>query len=187
MGVFCQIMADTEQEATWKFKLVLLGDPAVGKTSLVYRFIENRFRTDYKSTLGVNLLKKDVVCDGKLISLQIWDLGGQQSFRSLRKLYLEGSNGGLLIFDMTNPKSFEDIEEWLNDFKKMRGDQPLILIGNKSDLTDKIAVQKEVAKKYAEENKLDLIITSAKSGEGVEEAFLDLTKDILSIAIQNIY
>lgn len=179
-------MTETDSEAQFKFKLVLLGNPAVGKTSLVYRFIENRFRTDYKSTLGVNLLKKDVICDGKMISLQIWDLGGQESFRSLRKLYLEGSHGGLLIFDMTNPKSFEDIEEWLGDFKKVRGELPLILIGNKFDLVDSIKVQKETAEKYAQDKNLDLVITSAKTGEGVNQAFIDLTGSLIEIALHNI-
>ena len=89
-------------------KICLLGEAAVGKTSLVYRSIENKFRDNYKSTLGVNLLKKDMVLDDYGgVSCQIWDLGGQESFRSLRKLYLEGANGALVIFDTTKRKTFE--------------------------------------------------------------------------------
>ncbi|MHA1689496.1 MAG: Rab family GTPase [Promethearchaeota archaeon] len=175
-----------EIEPNFKFKIVILGNPGVGKTSLVYRFIENKFRGDYKSTLGVNLLKKDVEYNGKMISLQIWDLGGQNSFRSLRKLYLEGSHGGFLVFDLTNKKSFEDIPEWMADFKKIRGELPLILIGNKRDLTESIQVEDGQVEEFAKAHNLTLYITSAKTGESVEDAFLELTKSILELTITNI-
>ncbi|MFX1313232.1 MAG: Rab family GTPase, partial [Promethearchaeota archaeon] len=90
------------EDNKWIIKITLLGEKNVGKTSLVYRFIEKKFRESYKATLGVNLLKKDLEIDGYGgVSAQIWDLGGQESFKSLRSLYLEGANGALIIFDMT--------------------------------------------------------------------------------------
>jgi len=161
-------------------KTVLLGEAGVGKTSLVYRFIENKFRENYKSTLGVNLLKKDLEVEGYGgVSSQIWDLGGQESFRSLRKLYLEGANGGLVIFDLTDKKSFDKLNDWLESFRTARGEQPLLLIGNKSDLENQVKITESEAKKYAKENKMDLILTSAKTGQNVEEAFIKLNKRIL--------
>ncbi|MHA1490701.1 MAG: Rab family GTPase [Promethearchaeota archaeon] len=162
-------------------KICLLGEANVGKTSLVYRFVENKFRENYKSTLGVNLLKKDLLLEeyGK-VSAQIWDLGGQESFKSLRKLYLEGANGALLIFDTTNKKTFEKLNEWIESFRDARGtDKPLILIGNKIDLKDKISVSEKESIEFAEKNKTKLILTSAKTGNNVENAFLELLLGIL--------
>jgi len=166
------------EEPKWVIKMTLLGEKNVGKTSLVYRFIENKFRENYKATLGVNLLKKDMDINGG-VSAQIWDLGGQESFRSLRKLYLEGANGGLVIFDLTDRNSFDKLNEWIESFKNTRGEQPLLLIGNKSDLENKIKITDKEASQYAQNNNMDLILTSAKTGKNVEEAFIKLTKRIL--------
>jgi len=162
-------------------KLVLLGEANVGKTSLVYRFIENKFRENYKSTLGVNLLKKDMEIDEYGgVSAQIWDLGGQESFKSLRQLYLEGANGALLVYDMTSKKSFEKLNEWVQSFREARDDAPIILIGNKSDLKKQIKITESESGEYANANNMVLIITSAKTGQNVEQAFVKLTKHILN-------
>ncbi len=167
-------------ERNYIVKICLLGEANVGKTSLVYRFIENKFRDNYKATLGVNLLKKDTTIEGYGgATAQIWDLGGQESFRSLRRLYLEGANGGLIIFDMTNRTSFEKLNDWISSFKKARGNEPIILIGNKSDLVKQIKVSKEEAQEFAKSLGMELIITSAKTGDFVESAFKDLIKVIL--------
>jgi len=167
-------------------KICLLGEANVGKTSLVYRFIEDKFRENYKSTLGVNLLKKDMnITDYGNVSAQIWDLGGQESFKSLRKLYLEGANGACLVYDMTNQKSFEKLGEWIQSFRDARGDAPMVLIGNKSDLESQIKVNENDSLKFAKENNLSLIITSAKTGQNVEEAFEELTKRVLDNISEN--
>ncbi len=168
------------EENKWVIKITLLGEKNVGKTSLVYRFIENKFRENYKATLGVNLLKKDMDIGGYGgVSAQIWDLGGQESFKSLRSLYLEGANGALVIFDMTDTNSFERLDEWIQDFRSARGDAPIILIGNKSDLKNQIKITEKEASEFTKTNTMELIITSAKTGENVENAFIQLTKTIL--------
>jgi len=172
-------------EANYIVKICLLGEANVGKTSLVYRFIENKFRGNkfrgnYKSTLGVNLLKKDMkIEEFGDVSAQIWDLGGQESFKSLRKLYLEGANGALVIYDSTKRSSFEKLYDWIQDFKDARGDEPMLLIGNKSDLSDNILIEDSEAMELAQNYNMEFISTSAKTGENVEEAFLRVIKTIL--------
>ena len=168
-------------ESNYIIKICILGEANVGKTSLVYRFIENKFRGNYKSTLGVNLLKKDMKIEGfGDVSAQIWDLGGQESFRSLRKLYLEGANGALVIYDCTKRSSFEKLEDWILDFKEAREDEPLILIGNKTDLTDSIKVQESEGLELAKRYNMEFIPTSAKTGSNVESAFKEIIKIILN-------
>ncbi|MHA1149661.1 MAG: Rab family GTPase [Promethearchaeota archaeon] len=168
-------------ERKFIIKICLLGEASVGKTSLVYRYLENRFRDNYKSTLGVNLLKKDMDVEGYgKISAQIWDLGGQESFRSLRKLYLEGANGAFVIYDMTQRKTFEKLTEWINSFKDARGEQPLILIGNKSDLKEQLKITEKEAEGFAKKHKMEWIFTSAKTGENVEKSFIILATKILN-------
>ena len=168
------------EERKYIIKVCLLGEANVGKTSLLYRYIENKFIDNYKATLGVNLLKKEANIEGYgLITIQIWDLGGQESFKSLRKLYLEGANGALIIFDMTKSKTFEKLSDWVGDFKEARGEQPILLVGNKTDLIDNIKVNENEASDFANKHGMEFIKTSAKTGENVEVAFLNLIKVIL--------
>ena len=128
----------------------------------------------------MNLLKKEANIEGYgLITIQIWDLGGQESFKSLRKLYLEGANGALIIFDMTKSKTFEKLSDWVGDFKDARGEQPILLVGNKTDLIENIKVNENEASDFASKHGMEFIKTSAKTGENVEVAFLNLIKVIL--------
>lgn len=168
-----------DTEPNYIIKICLLGEANVGKTSLVYRFIENKFRESYKSTLGVNLLKKDLSFkEYGEITAQIWDLGGQESFRSLRRLYLEGANGALLIYDCTQKKTFEKLHDWIQDFRNARGDAPVLLIGNKIDL-ENVKVSQDEIKDFTKDYHVKFLSTSAKTGSNVEEAFTEITKTIL--------
>lgn len=162
-------------------KLVLLGEAGVGKTSLIYRFIEQRFSTDFKSTLGVNLLKRVVDIDGNDVTCSIWDLGGQEAYKKLRKLYLDGASGALVVYDVTSLESFEKLNDWLSSFREIRGDQPALLIGNKIDLEKRRKVTTEDAQAYADENNyIEFIEASAKTGENVETAFKNLIRKALN-------
>ncbi len=170
--------------ADYVLKICLLGDGSVGKTSLVYRYIENRFSRDFKSTLGVNLLKKRVNLeaefDGKVASLQIWDLGGQSAYRKLRKLYLEGSQGALIVFDVTAQSSFDSLDEWIKSLIEIRGDSvPMIIIGNKIDLEGQRVISQAQAVEFSKKFNSKYIETSAATGEKVEDAFKDLIMQIV--------
>ena len=133
----------------FKFKICLLGEINVGKTSLVYRFIENKFREDFRGTIGVNILQKNIIEENKEITAHIWDLGGHESFKTLRKIYLEGSSGALLIYDVTERETFEKLTDWIEGFIEVRGEHPFVLIGNKSDLTEQIKVKESEAIQFA--------------------------------------
>jgi len=173
-------------KSSYIIKICLLGEANVGKTSLVYRFIENKFRGNYKSTLGVNLLKKDMnIKEFGDVSTQLWDLGGQESFRSLRKLYLEGANGALVIYDCTKRSSYEKLEDWILDFKEARGNEPILLIGNKTDLTDAIKVQESEGVELAKRFNMEFMPTSAKTGSNVESAFMEIIKKILKKSLDS--
>ena len=169
------------------FKIVILGNAAVGKTSLINRFCENQFLDDYKPTLGANIIRKDVDIDGKDVNTKIrlimWDLAGQEKYSVIRSMYFQGCEGALLVYDVSRYNTFESIKsKWLRDFKKyIRKEGVYILIGNKTDLTDQRVVPTEKGKDLAENIEASHFLeTSAKMGENIEEAFLLLVKQILS-------
>jgi small GTP-binding protein len=169
------------------FKIVILGNAAVGKTSLINQFVENAFREDYKPTLGANIIRKDVDIDGEdahtKIRLIMWDLAGQEKYSVIRSMYFQGCEGALLVYDVTRYNTFDSIKsKWLRDFKKyIRKEGVYILIGNKTDLSDQRVVPTEKGKDLAENIQASHFIeTSAKMGENIEEAFLLLVKQILS-------
>lgn len=162
------------------FKICLLGEPEVGKTTLVYRYIHNKFTEELASTLGVNILRKNVELEGYYkITVQIWDLGGQDFYKFLRNDYLKGGMGALVIFDLTRKNTFSKVHEWIKDFYTICGSQPILLVGSKNDLTEKIEVDYDQAELLAKNNDMNFIVTSAKSGENVENAFTELIEEIL--------
>ena len=167
------------------YKIVILGDAAVGKTSLINQFVEGSFSEDYKPTLGANIIRKDVnlkKLDVK-VRLIIWDLAGQEKYRVVRSMYFQGCQGALLVYDVTRYNTLESINnKWLKDYKKhVKKKGAFILIGNKTDLQDQIAVPTEKGKELATKIKAsDFIETSARLGENIEEAFSLLVNQILS-------
>ena len=170
---------------SWVFKILLLGDSAVGKTTMIKRFIENEFKEDYKETLGVNIVRKLINLEelNSKVSLLIWDIAGQERYEERRKFYYEGCVGALLVYDITRYSSFEHIEiKWLRHYKEhMEKDIPLILIGNKDDLEDQRYISKEDAEKFSNKiGAIEFIETSAKTGHRVNFAFIELIKSILN-------
>jgi Ras-related protein Rab-11A len=166
------------------FKIVVLGDAAVGKTSLINMYIEQSFSEDYKPTLGANIIRKDVHVDNINASVRLimWDLAGQEKYNVIRSMYFQGCVGALLVYDVTRHNTFETIDsKWLKDFKKyVKKEGTYILIGNKIDLNEERVVSKEEGENYAKQiDASDFIETSAKYGENVEQAFTNLVNQIL--------
>jgi len=172
-------------------KVALLGDPAVGKTSLINQYIQHRFKEDYQPTLGVNLVVKKLKIETLNLSakLVLWDIAGQSKYDLSRAMFFQGCLGALFVYDATRQSTFKNIEtKWLRDLQKYSEKKPAyILIGNKIDLEESIAVPTEEGKKLADKMKAsDFIETSAKNGENVEEAFIKLVFQVLqNIGVNN--
>jgi Ras-related protein Rab-11A len=134
------------------FKVIVVGDAAVGKTSLMYRFVHGTFQKDYKMTIGVNFATKLLRLEnGTNVKLSIWDTAGQERFHFLLPSYYDGSSGGMIVFDVTRRESFQNLPKWLDQVRGKVNNIPLLLVGNKADLGDLRAVQTEEAKQFAQQ------------------------------------
>ena len=126
--------------SSFKLKVLLTGAAAVGKTSLVQRFIKNRFAANYKLTVGVDILTKDVnFRENEIATLSIWDIGGQQRFEFIRSTFYKGAAGALLVFDLTREQTYIETRKWLTEIRQFsQADIPFVLIGNKVDLVEDV-------------------------------------------------
>ncbi|KAJ8347808.1 hypothetical protein SKAU_G00263970 [Synaphobranchus kaupii] len=170
-------------EAIWiyQFRLIVIGDSTVGKSCLLRRFTEGKFTDISDPTVGVDFFARLVEIEpGKRIKLQLWDTAGQERFRSITRSYYRNSVGGLLVFDLTNRRSFEHLKDWLEEAKMHV--QPFqivfLLVGHKCDLVQLRQVSREEAEKVALAFGMKYIETSAKGTVNVEESFTLLTRDI---------
>ncbi|MFX1499952.1 MAG: GTP-binding protein [Promethearchaeota archaeon] len=156
-------------------KLILCGDNQVGKTSLIRRYVENKFEQDYISTIGVQISKKTVNLSEKTkLNFIIWDIGGQvQQMAPYRAKFYNGANAAFIVLDRTRLDALKSIERWYNDIKKsISRNIPIVIVGNKSDLVDELVVSEEELKKVAKQFGFHYIITSALTGENVNDSFL---------------
>ena len=156
-------------------KIVILGHFGVGKTSLIRRFTDNEFKSDYKATIGVQVRKKDVEINGNIVSLVIWDLEGTPCISETRRSYLLGSSGFIYVFDLSRPETYENILSDKAYLKENYGNIPVVIVGNKKDLVEMETMAVFFKSRYIDIN----TFTSAKTGNGVNEAFSDLSELIL--------
>jgi len=164
------------EEYDYLFKSIVVGDGGVGKTALTLRFSKGFFTEDYKMTIGVDFHVKTISIDtfeGPIkCKLQLWDTGGQERFSSIRPMYYRGSLGTILVFDLTNSASFEHLPQWIEEVRaNIKADIPVLLVGNKSDLTDIRAVSVEEINNFTRDFNLYYMETSAKTGDGVGDCF----------------
>ena len=161
------------------FKIVLIGDTSVGKTNILSKYLSNEFDPDSKATVGVEFGTKDFKIENNIVKVQIWDTAGQERYRSITNAYYKGAKGSLLVYDITNPKTFESLDKWLSDLKT-NGEEKIsiILVGNKTDLEDQRKISIEQGKEKAEFYKLAFIETSALNGNNIEKAFSELITDV---------
>uniref|UniRef100_A0A1I7UBQ3 Ras-related protein Rab-21 n=1 Tax=Caenorhabditis tropicalis TaxID=1561998 RepID=A0A1I7UBQ3_9PELO len=172
----------TEQKS-FKFKVVLLGEGCVGKSSLVLRFVENKFSSRHLSTIQASFQSKTINIDDCKAELHIWDTAGQEKYHALGPIYYRGSNGVLLVFDITDRRSFEKVKNWVLEIKTCLGKSAEILIvGNKTDLEDERKIARQDAEAYAETEGAIYMETSAQDNIGISEAFEALTAKMLDRA-----
>jgi small GTP-binding protein len=162
-------------------KICTVGASAVGKTSLLARFVNSIFQETYLTTIGVKIDKKMVNLAGQDVMLMLWDLAGEDEFAQVQTRYLRGASGYLLVVDRTRPDTLETAFTLKARIDKELGELPCILIFNKSDLVDEIKIDKSEVDRQAHSG-FAVMETSAKTGQGVEEAFLSLTKKLLNKA-----
>ena len=163
------------------FKFLVIGAAGTGKSCLLHQFIESQYKEDSSHTIGVEFGSKIVPVGGRTVKLQIWDTAGQERFRSVTRSYYRGAAGALLTYDITNRESFNCLTNWLTDARTLASPQIVILmVGNKKDLEDEREVTFLEASRFAQENGLMFLETSAKTGQCVEEAFLQCSKNILA-------
>ena len=174
--------AEEQGEFDYRFKIIIAGDPAVGKTSTVLRFTRNAFTRTYLPTIGTNISEKTLHFDNKRFQLIIWDVAGQSKFSTMRQHCYKGADAVVFIFDLTHPESFNSIPEWYTDIQKSIGNQRLhgFLIGNKNDLKEEREVNSEMAQNMASKLGLTYFETSALTGENIDRMFSELTKTILN-------
>ncbi len=173
------------EEFDYQKKVCLLGDPAVGKTSLIRRFVEDTFDDHYISTIGTNVMSKIVnlyipkTGESTKIKLMIWDIAGQKNISDIHASYYRGVEGALIVCDITRNNTLEHLPDWIYQFRKLTNNAAFVTLVNKSDLTHLKKIDAEEAKNIAESWKSHYFPTSAKTGDGVENAFHTLCFEIM--------
>ncbi|KAF7129753.1 ras-related protein Rab11D [Rhododendron vialii] len=173
---------DASQKIDYVFKVVLIGDSAVGKSQILARFARNEFSLDSKATIGVEFQTRTLVIQHKSVKAQIWDTAGQERYRAVTSAYYRGAVGAMLVYDITKRQTFEHIPRWLEELRAHADKNiVIILIGNKTDLENLRAVPTEDAKEFAEKEGLFFMETSALEATNVETAFVTVLTEIFNI------
>ncbi|KAL9131740.1 MAG: hypothetical protein Q9217_000415 [Psora testacea] len=161
------------------FKLLLIGDSGVGKSCLLLRFADDTYTESYISTIGVDFKIRTIELDGKTVKLQIWDTAGQERFRTITSSYYRGAHGICVVYDVTDMDSFNNVKQWLQEIDRYATEGVnKLLVGNKSDMSDKKVVEYTVAKEFADSLGIPFLETSAKNASNVEQAFLTMARQI---------
>lgn len=168
-----------QSEYDYLFKLLLIGDSGVGKSCLLLRFADDTYTESYISTIGVDFKIRTIELDAKTIKLQIWDTAGQERFRTITSSYYRGAHGIIVVYDTTDLESYNNVKQWLHEIDRYANDNVnKLLVGNKSDLSSKRAIEFGHAQEYAESLGIEFIETSAKNATNVEKAFMMMAAQI---------
>eukprot|EP00056_Hartaetosiga_gracilis_P019803 m.16057 g.16057 ORF g.16057 m.16057 type:complete len:204 (-) comp7947_c0_seq1:284-895(-) len=166
-------------EYDYLFKLLLIGDSGVGKSCLLLRFADDTYTETYISTIGVDFKIRTIELDGKTIKLQIWDTAGQERFRTITSSYYRGAHGIIVVYDVTDKDSFDNVKQWLQEIDRYACENVnKLLVGNKSDLANKKVVDFTTAKEFADSIGIPFLETSAKNATNVEQAFTTMAAEI---------
>lgn len=161
------------------FKLLIIGDSGVGKSSLLMRFADSTFTGSFITTIGVDFKIRTIVVNNERVKLQIWDTAGQERFRTITSTYYRGTHGVLVVYDVTNGETFANIQRWLKEIDQNCDVVNRILVGNKDDNLEKKIVCTEDAQKFADQVGIKLFETSAKDNKNVDEMFMAITEQVL--------
>ncbi|KAG5866699.1 hypothetical protein JTB14_018606 [Gonioctena quinquepunctata] len=156
------------------FKLLIIGDSGVGKSSLLLRFSDNTFTGSYITTIGVDFKIKTVNVNGQKVKLQIWDTAGQERFRTITSTYYRGTHGVIVVYDVTNGESFANVKRWLHEIEQNCDLVNKVLVGNKNDTPERKVVLTEDAQCFPDTMNIQLFETSAKDNINVEKCSLQL-------------
>ena len=167
-------------EPTITFKILTIGESGVGKTCVLRRFVENKFLKNHLATIGIDFKTKTLNIYNQEIKLKIWDTAGQERFRNITTQYYKGADGIVLVYDVTEESSYDKIRDWMEQIlsNTTQDEIGLVLLGNKCDMNPR-TVTVEMGNKMAEDLKISYFETSALTGQGINEAFEKLTKDIM--------
>ena len=163
------------------YKILLLGDSTVGKTCFLLRYTDDTFLDLHMATIGLDYrLKTMILDDHKIVKVQLWDTAGQDKFRAITRNYYKGARGIILMYDVTNEKSYENIKKWINEIKEEISEKvTIVLIANKIDNLGERKISKEQGEKLANEYSVPFFETSAKTGQGVNESVFFLVQKII--------
>ena len=163
------------------YKILLLGDSTVGKTCFLLRYTDDTFLDVHMATIGLDYrLKTMILNDQKIVKVQLWDTAGQDKFRAITRNYYKGAKGIILIYDVTNIKSYENIKKWINEIKEEISENvTIVLIGNKIDNENQRKISKEQGEKLANDYNVTFFETSAKTGQGINESVFYLVQKIV--------
>ncbi|XP_046841209.1 ras-related protein Rab-35-like [Xenia sp. Carnegie-2017] len=162
------------------FKLLIIGDSGVGKSSLLLRFADNTFTGTYITTIGVDFKIRTIEINGEKIKLQIWDTAGQERFRTITSTYYRGTHGVIVVYDVTSAETFVNVKRWLHEIEQNCDDVARVLVGNKNDCPEKKVVITEDATNFSQQIGIKMFETSAKDNINVEAVFTEITKDVLA-------
>ncbi|KAL4447022.1 hypothetical protein ABPG74_013874 [Tetrahymena malaccensis] len=169
-----------QQDYDYAFKIAITGSSSVGKSSLMMRFTDDVFNVTLIPTIGVDFKIRSFTVDNKIVKLNIWDTAGQERFDAIIKAYYKGIHACIIVFDLTDRQTFQDVYKWFDKCKQSaKNEVKQILVGNKADLTEQRAVSYEEASNLAQELDMEYIETSAKSKQNVDQCFLQLTQDLI--------
>ena len=168
-----------------KCQLLIIGNSIVGKTSILKKYTSKQFNENYLATVGLDFFTKDETIDNKIIRIKIWDTAGQERYKAITKCFFQRAQGIIIVFDVTNRKSFDDLKIWIDSINSQSQltedleNMPIIIIGNKIDIPKRV-IDKETAMNFAKEQNFDYYETSAKTGEGVDNAIRELVKKVMA-------
>ncbi len=173
-------MSSSYRDYDYLFKILVIGDSGVGKSCILLRFVDNSFAETYISTIGVDFRIRTIEMDGKSIKLQIWDTAGQERFRTITSSYYHGAHGIIVVYDITDETSFDNVRQWLKEIDRYGSRKVVkLIIGNKSELEDKRTVFTEAASNFTAAYDIDFMEISAKEDVNINKTFLTLSQKII--------